>query len=563
MNQKTYQLLKTKINPLKSGLSYIINIICSLFIFFTRVRAFVAPTVKSSISILLISVICHLSSVICLHADFEDVGTGARPIGMGNAFTALADDVHAVYYNPAGLGKITRAEVTSGYGRMYWGLDDGSNLGGAFLGYVQPVSNVGTLGLGYLNFSLVGHYSENSFLLSYGKSVAENVSFGMNLKMLQKKVGQDVYTAIDPVFDYGERDSKTGYSLDFGSLFNVTQKLSFAFSMTDINQPDMIFHPTPLMEQNRVPYGIKTGVAYQEDTLNVAVDAAFKENDVKVYTGAEKWFSNYTFALRGGLGIGTREYKNMAVGASYSVSLFNFDYAFIYPLSGIQETYGSHRFSLTLMFGATKEEIKKRAAVESLEKRVESAMISLEKSRQEAEDARLEAEKAKQEAEKARQEAEKLREDAEKLEAAKISAEKVAAAKKVHEDAVRREKERQYNYWYLKGEQNIEYGYLDKALDAFNKALSYKSGDSKAINEIEYVKKQLKKQAEPEHKAIPKYYTVKEGDTLPLVADKIYGDSSRWPEIYEINKDKIREGKIKPGQVLIIHSNGYMNGYKK
>ena len=35
-------------------------------------------------------------------AAFEDVGVGCRPLGMGNAFVAVADDINATYYNPAG-----------------------------------------------------------------------------------------------------------------------------------------------------------------------------------------------------------------------------------------------------------------------------------------------------------------------------------------------------------------------------------------------------------------------------------------------------------------------------
>ena len=38
-----------------------------------------------------------------VRGDFDDTGMGARPIGMSNAFTAVADDIYALYYNPAGL----------------------------------------------------------------------------------------------------------------------------------------------------------------------------------------------------------------------------------------------------------------------------------------------------------------------------------------------------------------------------------------------------------------------------------------------------------------------------
>ena len=36
-------------------------------------------------------------------ADFLEIGVGSRPLGMGEAFTAVTGDINAIYYNPAGL----------------------------------------------------------------------------------------------------------------------------------------------------------------------------------------------------------------------------------------------------------------------------------------------------------------------------------------------------------------------------------------------------------------------------------------------------------------------------
>ncbi|MBI4422393.1 MAG: PorV/PorQ family protein [Elusimicrobia bacterium] len=51
-------------------------------------------------------------------ADFLEMETGARPAAMGGAFTAVADDVHAVRWNPAGMGQIQRTEVA--FGEKKW-----------------------------------------------------------------------------------------------------------------------------------------------------------------------------------------------------------------------------------------------------------------------------------------------------------------------------------------------------------------------------------------------------------------------------------------------------------
>ena len=48
-------------------------------------------------------------------------------------------------------------------------------------------------------------------------------------------------------------------------------------------------------------------------------------------------------------------------------------------------------------------------------------------------------------------------------------------------------------------------------------------------------------------------YVVKSGDTLSGIAKAMYGDAGRWPEIFEANKDKIKNPKlIHPGQELRI-----------
>lgn len=53
--------------------------------------------------------------------------------------------------------------------------------------------------------------------------------------------------------------------------------------------------------------------------------------------------------------------------------------------------------------------------------------------------------------------------------------------------------------------------------------------------------------------ATPKTYTVTDGDTLSVIAKKIWGASSRWKEIYEANRDTMKTPhSLKIGQQLII-----------
>lgn len=51
----------------------------------------------------------------------------------------------------------------------------------------------------------------------------------------------------------------------------------------------------------------------------------------------------------------------------------------------------------------------------------------------------------------------------------------------------------------------------------------------------------------------PQIYVVKRGDNLSKIAKRVYGDSSKWTVIYNLNRDQIRDpNRIEIGQRLII-----------
>lgn len=64
--------------------------------------------------------------------------------------------------------------------------------------------------------------------------------------------------------------------------------------------------------------------------------------------------------------------------------------------------------------------------------------------------------------------------------------------------------------------------------------------------------KEIKKENYGKINSDTKYIVVQPGDTLPLLAEKFYGNKSQWFRIYEINKNEIEKGMLKPGTPLII-----------
>src|SRR5687767_14173908 len=88
-----------------------------------------------------------LLAFICspLIASFEELPTGGRQAGLGHAFTAIADDVYAAYYNPAGLVQIKRSEFTAYYAKLYSGLSDNSSIARSYVAYAHPLRRYGTV----------------------------------------------------------------------------------------------------------------------------------------------------------------------------------------------------------------------------------------------------------------------------------------------------------------------------------------------------------------------------------------------------------------------------------
>lgn len=55
-------------------------------------------------------------------AQFLKLGAGARAGAMADAFTAVADDAFALYYNPAGLARLDRAQIGGGHTSLFQGI---------------------------------------------------------------------------------------------------------------------------------------------------------------------------------------------------------------------------------------------------------------------------------------------------------------------------------------------------------------------------------------------------------------------------------------------------------
>jgi long-subunit fatty acid transport protein len=71
-------------------------------------------------------------------------GTGARALGMGNAYIGISDDYSAVWWNPAGLAQIKRFELTGGL--SYFNYDDNAKFFGNTTNSSNSVTAINNIG---------------------------------------------------------------------------------------------------------------------------------------------------------------------------------------------------------------------------------------------------------------------------------------------------------------------------------------------------------------------------------------------------------------------------------
>ncbi|MCL2485877.1 MAG: hypothetical protein FWF00_02380 [Endomicrobia bacterium] len=175
-------------------------------------------------------------------AAFLRKGVGARALGMGGAFTSVADDTSAIYWNPAGLGKIgenysVTFMTTSGASDAWTGLSDVIPSHSFFAGSLPAAKFTESLGksvfaLGFISSSLdnivesndlgvqTGTFddTQSAFYLSWGMPIWEDntkLYVGASFKYVSEKMNAQ------------NGGKASGYDMDLGVMYNVYETLNF------------------------------------------------------------------------------------------------------------------------------------------------------------------------------------------------------------------------------------------------------------------------------------------------------------------------------------------------
>ncbi|MDA8130389.1 MAG: PorV/PorQ family protein [Elusimicrobia bacterium] len=276
-------------------------------------------------------------------AGFLTLGSGARGVAMGGAYSAVVDNAEAMFWNPAALLRVKNRSVT---------FMHAAYIASTYYDYGAYVQNLGdedAFGVGLQYFSSgdmmetdvngvdLGKFSPDDYSLSFGYAMlVRDIKLGFVLKYVHstilstaKTVASDIGVMFPPVYDGKVRFAVVGSNIGGGlkyeektealpgivKLGGVYTSNGFGLYSLDVGFP-----------QDDSPY-LAMGYEYplrMSDPWRLLVRCGFNSQtvgDIKGFTGAsfgfgvgyDKYVFDYAFSPLGDLGAAHR----MAVSVKF------------------------------------------------------------------------------------------------------------------------------------------------------------------------------------------------------------------------------------------------------
>lgn len=255
---------------------------------------------------------------------------GARPVGMGGAFVAKADDLNSTFWNPAGLAQMNGYQA--GFMHNIY-LEDTSF---EYLAYAQNLFSGAGLGayVTYFNYGSMDKVSEVGGLpvvgepftptvltasVGYGQWIIPALAAGVAVKFFSQHIDTETYTAV---------------AGDLGVLLRPgIEGLQLGAAIQNLGSQVAGFN---------LPQNLKVGAAYllpvkfsENDNWNLGLDVNVPFGDSK-YTsmgvGTEYLYNNL---IAGRVGYVVKDsgdrggVDGLTAGAGVKLSVFNLDYALV------------------------------------------------------------------------------------------------------------------------------------------------------------------------------------------------------------------------------------------
>lgn len=308
-------------------------------------------------------------------APFLGIGAGPRAISMGGAFTALADDPTALYWNPSGISRMGRTEAFLEHTNYLLGTSYN------FFAAVVALDQDNAIGLSVTNLAYgsaevttvtqpdgTGEtWNANDWCigLSYSRNLTDRFSIAGTAKMIIQQIW---------------RESATGYALDAGLLYitpfnDLRIGMEIANYGTDmrLSGEDLYIthNPDPSVKGDNskipaqyytetypLPIIFRVGLAMDvikstDNRLTLAVDAIHPSDNVQTMNvGAEYAWGNLVSARIGYKSLfipDSQEGLTFGFGVNYDItSRFNVKIDYGYESYGMLKNI--QKFALTLGF---------------------------------------------------------------------------------------------------------------------------------------------------------------------------------------------------------------------
>jgi len=302
--------------------------------------------------------------------EFLSIGVGGRPLGMGGAYVAIANDVTAGYYNPAGLAKLNYPQIALMHDERYgnlvnynyaavaipYGKDYTFGLSIMRLGvdgipdtrkalYDANGDGILDINTDRLNYDLITEFSNQdwAFYLTGAKRVTDDLYLGANVKILSRSIAE--YSAF-------------GIGFDIGAYYSPMENLMLGANVQDVTTT---FVAWSTGRNELITPTAKVGAAYQLEFFGgrilpaVDLDIRFENRryasqfnigpiSFDPHVGMEYSYKNL-FAIRAGY----NDVKQFTFGAGVKLPKLNIDYSFArFNMSADDRLPDTHRISLML-----------------------------------------------------------------------------------------------------------------------------------------------------------------------------------------------------------------------
>ncbi len=331
---------------------------------------------NSLIIIILLSFLSNAQSINktgTTSAQFLKIGVGPRAIGMGTAFTATADDLSSIYWNPAGLANNFSSEAM--FNHTNWFAD----IGFDFAAVSTHMDGVGTIGAFASILSIdemivrtierpegTGEMFKSGAMslgISFARYLTDNFSIGMNAKYIR---------------EYIWNSTAQGFAIDIGTIYkiNILNEFRIAASISNFGTKmkldgrdilllqriggadgDLLNTKVELDEFD-LPLMFRVGVAADliknsDSRLTTAIDAVHPNDHTEfVNLGAEYSWKEIIF-VRGGykslFELNTEEGLTAGLGLKYRI-LGSFQVIVDYAYQDFGRLESVHYFSFGVKF---------------------------------------------------------------------------------------------------------------------------------------------------------------------------------------------------------------------